>query len=56
MTLRNDADLIIKESIHRVLPDEAVAHALKNKKFGTGKLIVNTIRKIFYYTLFTKYF
>lgn len=40
MTLRNDADLIIKESIHRVLPDEAVAQALKNKKFGTGKLIV----------------
>ena len=40
MTLRNDADLIIKESIRRVLPDEAVAQALQNKKFETGKLIV----------------
>ena len=40
MTLRNDADLIIKESLHRVLPDEAVAQALQNKKFKTGKLVV----------------
>ncbi len=40
MTLRNDANLIIKESIHRVLPDEAVAQALQNKVFGSGKLIV----------------
>lgn len=40
MTLRNDADFIIKESIHRVLPDEAVAQALQNKTFSSGKLIV----------------
>ncbi len=40
MTLRNDANLIIKESLHRVLPDEAVAQALQNKKFKTGKLVV----------------
>lgn len=40
MTLRIDADFIIKESIQRVLPDEAVAQALKNKEFGTGKLVV----------------
>ena len=40
MTLRSDADFIIKESIQRVLPDEAVAQALKNKEFGTGKLVV----------------
>ena len=29
MTLRKDADIIIKEAIQRVLPDEAVAQALK---------------------------
>jgi len=44
MGLRNDADLIIKEAIKRVLPDEAVAEALNSKLqhggFGNGKLIV----------------
>lgn len=40
MTLRKDADFIIKESIHRVLPDEAVAQALKQASFGSGKLVV----------------
>lgn len=40
MTLRKDADLIIRESIHRVLPDEAVAQALKQASFGSGKLVV----------------
>lgn len=40
MTLRNDADVIIKESIHRVLPDEAVAQALKQASFSSGKLVV----------------
>ncbi len=44
MGLRNDADLIIKEAIRRVLPDEAVASALNNKLskggFGNGRLIV----------------
>lgn len=44
MSLRNDADLIIKEAIKRVLPDEAVAKALNDKLhnggFGEGKLIV----------------
>lgn len=40
MTLRNDADVIIRQSIHRVLPDEAVAQALKDREFGTGKLLV----------------
>lgn len=38
MTLRQDADTIIKEAIQRVLPDEAVAKALDGKTFGTGKL------------------
>ena len=40
MSLRSDADVIIKESIHRVLPDEAVKQALQNKSFASGKLIV----------------
>ncbi len=38
MTLREDADYIIREAIHRVLPDAAVAKALEGKEFGTGKL------------------
>ncbi len=44
MSLRNDADLIIKEAIARVLPDEAVASALNKKMaeggFEEGRLIV----------------
>lgn len=40
MSLRNDADFIIKESIHKVLPDEAVAQALGGKEFGTGNIYV----------------
>ncbi|MBQ4342677.1 MAG: DUF4147 domain-containing protein [Erysipelotrichaceae bacterium] len=40
MTLRNDADVIIRQSIHRVLPDEAVAQALKDREFGSGRLLV----------------
>lgn len=40
MSLRNDADYIIKKSIQKVLPDEAVAQALNKKDFGTGKIYV----------------
>lgn len=40
MSLRKDADIIIREAIRKVLPDEAVAQALKDKKFGDGKLYV----------------
>ena len=40
MSLRNDADFIVKESIHKVLPDEAVALALGGKEFGPGKIYV----------------
>lgn len=40
MNLRSDADSIIKEAIHRVLPDSAVAEALKDRDFGTGKIYV----------------
>jgi len=38
MTIREDADYVIREAIKKVLPDEAVANALKKKKFGSGKL------------------
>lgn len=40
MSLRKDADIIVRESIRRVLPDEAVACALKGKTFGEGKIYV----------------
>lgn len=40
MTLREDANFIISEAIHKVLPDEAVAKALKGKKIGSGKLYI----------------
>ena len=40
MTLRQDADRIIKASIQRVLPDAAVARALEGKTFGPGRLLV----------------
>lgn len=40
MTLRKDADIIIKEAIQRVLPDEAVAQALKETQFKSGKIVV----------------
>ena len=34
MKLREEADRIIQESIQKVLPDEAVYIALKNRVFG----------------------
>lgn len=40
MTLREDADYIIKKAIQNVLPDEAVAAALKDKDFGSGHIYV----------------
>ncbi len=40
MTLRQDADQIIRASIQKVLPDEAVASALSGKEFGEGKVVV----------------
>lgn len=40
MSLRDDANYIIKESINKVLPDSAVAEALKGKDFGKGKVYV----------------
>lgn len=38
--LRSDADRIIEEAIHAVLPDEAVARALKEFKTGKGKTVL----------------
>lgn len=38
MTLREDANYVIKEAIEKVLPDEAVAKALEGKDFGKGKI------------------
>lgn len=38
MSLREDADAIIREAIRSVLPDEAVKQALRGKEFGTGKI------------------
>lgn len=38
MTLREEAEQIIRESIQAVLPDKAVRKALEGRKFGPGKL------------------
>ncbi len=38
MTLWEDAEQIIRKSIHAVLPDEAVREALAGREFGQGKL------------------
>lgn len=38
MTLREEADQIIQKSIQAVLPDEAVAKALRGRSFGQGKI------------------
>lgn len=40
MSLRQDADQIIRESIRKVLPDEAVAQALTGKAFTSGRIFV----------------
>ena len=48
MTLREEADKIIKEAITKVLPDEAVKQALKNRKPVKGKLYLVAVGKINY--------
>lgn len=45
MSLRNDADVIIKKSIEKVLPDQAVKEALQGKEFRTGRVFVVSIGK-----------
>ena len=38
--MREDATTIIRQAISKVLPDQAVAEALRGKDFGTGKIYV----------------
>lgn len=45
MSLREDADTIVRKSIQKVLPDEAVAQALRGKNFGKGKVYVVSVGK-----------
>lgn len=40
MSLRDDANLIIEDAIHQVLPDEAVKKALEGREFSSGRLVV----------------
>ena len=43
--LREDAERIVRASIQRVLPDEAVRRALTGKDFGPGRLIAVAVGK-----------
>lgn len=45
MNLRSDADYIVKEAMKRVLPDEAVYRALRQKEFGDSRIFVVSIGK-----------
>lgn len=45
MKLRNDCNHIIKESIQRVLPDEAVRRALREMELPSGRLILVSVGK-----------
>ncbi|MEE1086721.1 MAG: glycerate kinase [Schaedlerella sp.] len=45
MSLRKDADYIIKEAINKVLPDEAVIHALAGKTVDIGNIYVVAVGK-----------
>ena len=45
MTLREEAEWIMKCAIRDAQPDEAVARALKNKTFGNGKVLLVAIGK-----------
>ena len=40
MSLRSDADKIIEESLHTVLPDQAVKRALKDYAAGEGGTVL----------------
>ncbi len=40
MSLRSDADKIIEESLHAVLPDQAVKRALKDYAVGEGRTVL----------------
>ncbi len=45
MSLRQDAEFIMKEAVQRVLPDEAVSRALQNWKPGEGDIYVVAVGK-----------
>ncbi len=45
MSLREDADRIICQSIEKVLPDKAVADALRTKQFESGEVYVAAVGK-----------
>lgn len=45
MTLREDAEQIVRKSIQAVLPDEAVRKALTGREFGKGKLYMVAVGK-----------
>ncbi len=45
MTLREEANTIIEQSIQAVLPDTAVHRALAGKDFGSGRIILAAIGK-----------
>ncbi len=45
MSLRQDCDVIVRESICRVLPDEAVRRALMGKTFPAGKVYLVSVGK-----------
>jgi hydroxypyruvate reductase len=45
MTLREDAEQIVRKSIQAVLPDEAVRKALTGRKFSKGKLYMVAVGK-----------
>ncbi len=45
MTLREEADQIIRKSIQAVLPDEAVAKALRGRSFGSGRIYMIAVGK-----------
>lgn len=45
MTLRQDADFIIRHALHAVLPDEAVRRALQGKDFGRGRVYLAAVGK-----------
>lgn len=45
MDFRSECDYIVKNSISRVLPDEAVKRALRGKDFSGGKLVLVAVGK-----------
>ena len=45
MTLRQDADKIIKDALYAALPDTAVKKALKEIKFSKGKVLLVSVGK-----------